>query len=345
MEKLFSVTLTGVTSDLYYSPSLEPFFTHLATFKEKLLFVADTNTAPLLPQGVEKLILPSGEEAKGWESVVEIVKRAKSLGFGRDDYLVAFGGGVIGDITAFAASLYMRGCQLILIPTTLLAMVDATLGGKSAIDFDLSKNFLGTFYPAHAIYLTPEVLKTLSWREYKNGLAEVIKHALISPDEELLTFLEKNSTPIIEREEHLFKELLYRSLLVKRGYIERDPKETKGVREVLNFGHTFGHALEVLGSFSRYSHGEAVAWGMGRALEAGLKLELTDSEFVQRAQKLLELYSFNATHPVAEKKAFLEALQSDKKKRGSQVRFVLLKERGLYQIVNLSNKLIESLIE
>ncbi len=345
MEKLFSVTLTGVTSDLYYSPSLEPFFTHLATFKEKLLFVADTNTAPLLPEGVEKLILPSGEEAKGWESVVAIVKRAKSLGFGRDDYLVAFGGGVIGDITAFAASLYMRGSQLILIPTTLLAMVDATLGGKSAIDFDLSKNFLGTFYPAHEIYLTPAVLTTLPWREYKNGLAEVVKHALISDNEELLLFLEKNSSSIIEREEHLFKELLYRSLLVKRSYIERDPKETMGIREVLNFGHTYGHALEVLGNFSHYSHGEAVAWGMARALEAGLKLGLTDLEFAKRATALLELYAFNASHPIADKGAFIEALQSDKKKRGSQVRFVLLKGRGDYEIVNLSNELIASLIE
>jgi hypothetical protein len=135
MEKLFSVTLGERHSDLYFTPSLDSLWNHLATLTGRSLFVADTNTAPLLPLGIEHLILPSGEEEKGWASVVAIVKRAKELGFGRDDSLVALGGGVIGDITAFAASLYMRGCQLILVPTTLLAMVDATLGGKTAIDF------------------------------------------------------------------------------------------------------------------------------------------------------------------------------------------------------------------
>ena len=345
MEKLFSVTLGERHSDLYFTPSLDSLWNHLATLTGRSLFVADTNTAPLLPLGIEHLILPSGEEEKGWASVVAIVKRAKELGFGRDDSLVALGGGVIGDITAFAASLYMRGCQLILVPTTLLAMVDATLGGKTAIDFDSSKNFLGTFYPAQQIYLVPQVLQTLPMREYKNGLAEVVKHALISQDAELLLFLEKNYQEVKERDENLLKELLYKSLLVKKGYIEQDPFETKGIREVLNFGHTFGHALEVLGNFSRYSHGEAVAWGMRRALLAGLELGITPKEFVKRALALLELYSFSDFSSNLDKPAFLVALQSDKKKRSSQVRFVLLRGVGNYQLTHLSNALIESLIE
>lgn len=345
MEKLFSVTLGERSSDLYFTPSLELLYNHLATHKGRSLFVADTNTAPLLPSGVELLILPSGEEEKGWASVVAIVKRAKELGFGRDDHLVALGGGVIGDLTAFAASLYMRGCQLILVPTTLLAMVDATLGGKTAIDFDSSKNFLGTFYPAQQIYLVPQVLSSLPLSEYKNGLAEVVKHALISQDEELLLFLEKNYKEIKDGGEALLKELLYKSLLVKKGYIEQDPFETKGIREVLNFGHTFGHALEVLGNFSRYSHGEAVAWGMRRALLAGLELEITEQEFAERALSLLDLYSFSDFSPDLDKPSFLTALQSDKKKRGSQLRFVLLKGVGDYKITHLSNGLIESLIK
>ncbi|MFA5467830.1 MAG: 3-dehydroquinate synthase family protein [Sphaerochaetaceae bacterium] len=345
MEKFFTVTLGDKASEIYYGDSLASFWGSLEALEGQKLFVCDTNTVKFIPEKRAKVVIASGEAFKNWQSVAQILEQARELNFGRDDYLIACGGGVIGDITAFAASLYMRGCRLILVPTTLLAMVDATLGGKTAIDFAGSKNLVGTFYPANQVYLWPQFLETLSPREYKNGLAEVLKHALIAQDEELLHFLEQNREALLSRQPKVFRELLYISLLVKKSFIERDPFETKGIREALNFGHTFAHALEVLGNFKRYSHGEAVAWGMAKALKAGVELGLTKREFAQMAQALLVSYTFSSDYKVDDKEAFLKALQSDKKRRKGDIRFVLLKERGSYLMRPLPTELIRAVIE
>jgi len=255
------------------------------------LTVFDANTAAIFGAGAANTVsLPAGELAKQWESVHAVLARCTERALGRDAIIAGVGGGVICDITAFAASLYMRGCRLVLVPTTLLAMVDASLGGKTGIDFLGYKNLVGTFYPAHRIVIAPSALKSLPEREYLSGLAEVIKTALIG-DADLLTVLERDKERILAREPAVVQEMIRRSLAVKGRIVEEDPRE-KGIRAVLNLGHTFGHALESASGFSGWTHGEAVAWGIGRALAAGLRFGMTDPVFARRVRALLRGYGY-----------------------------------------------------
>jgi 3-dehydroquinate synthase len=288
---------------------------------EASVTVLDANTALHFGAGAANPVrLPAGEKAKQWESVHAVLARCTERGLGRDATIAGIGGGVICDITAFAASLYMRGCRLTLVPTTLLAMVDASLGGKTGIDFLGYKNLVGTFYPAHRIVIAPSALKSLSQREYLSGLAEVVKTALIG-DADLLQLVEKEQERILSRDPAVVEEMIRRSLAVKGRIVEEDPRE-KGIRAVLNLGHTFGHALESASGFTGWTHGEAVAWGIGRALSAGLKFGMTDPAFSRRVRVLLLRYGYRLDADVA-----FEALQPafglDKKRTSGGVRLVI----------------------
>jgi 3-dehydroquinate synthase len=284
------------------------------------LTVADTNTAGLCPGSRNLLKLPPGEQAKVWESVNAILARCAEAGLGRDSTIAGVGGGVICDLTAFAASIYMRGCGLVLAPTTLLAMVDASLGGKTGIDFQGFKNLVGTFYPAARLVVCPAVLAGLPEREYLSGLAEVIKSGIIG-DARLFALLEERHDDILDRDPSVLEELIRRSLAVKGKIVEEDPRE-HGRRAFLNLGHTFGHALESASGFSGWTHGEAVAWGMGRALAAGVILKVTDTGFARRARALLELYGYRLEAGVGLGN-LAPAFARDKKRRGGKVRLVL----------------------
>ena len=262
-----------------------------------------------------------GEEEKHWGSVQRILSAAVEASLGRDALFYGVGGGVIGDITSFAASIYMRGCGIKLIPTTLLAMVDASLGGKTGINFRGYKNMVGSFYPAWEIILCPEVLRTLPEKEYLSGLAEVIKHALLKPSE-WLQRLEEEREAVLSRNSGLLLELIAASLLVKADLVEKDFRE-QGIRAHLNLGHTFAHALESVSRFSTWSHGEAVAWGILRALKAGVLMGITEPSYANRVEKLLRAYGFRLSAPNYPPEKLLEAMGQDKKKRGGRVRFVL----------------------
>jgi 3-dehydroquinate synthase len=281
--------------------------------------VADTNTAGLCPGARNLLTLPPGEPAKVWESVDAILSRCAEAGLGRDSTVAGVGGGVICDLTAFAASIYMRGCGLVLAPTTLLAMVDASLGGKTGIDFLGFKNLVGTFYPAARLVVCPAVLAGLPEREYRSGLAEVIKSGIIG-DARLFALLEERHDDIAARDPGVLEELIRRSLVVKGKFVEEDPRE-QGRRAFLNLGHTFAHALESASGFG-WTHGEAVAWGIGRALAAGVLLEITDPGFARRARALLELYGYRLAAGVGLEE-LAPAFARDKKRRGGKVRLVL----------------------
>ena len=293
------------------------------------LRVFDQTTHSLFGSGAERLVaIPAGEKAKCWASVESVLTRAASLGLGRDDAMVGVGGGVVCDVAAFAASLYMRGCTLLLVPTTLLAMVDASLGGKTGIDFTGYKNLVGTFYPASRIYIDVMVLSTLPQREYHSGLAEVIKTAIIG-DAELFSLLERSPQEVQDRHPGITEEMIRRCLAVKGRIAHEDPRES-GVRAVLNLGHTFGHALESATSFSGWTHGEAVAWGLGKALDLGVRLGLTDADFAFRVRSLLTRYGFrlkaDSGYP-----ELARAFERDKKKLGGRLRFVI--PRNLCDIV------------
>lgn len=284
MKPALSFNVGGITTEVEFVPDAP-------SCPGASVTVLDSNTAGLFGAGApNQVCLPAGEKAKQWESVHAVLTRCAESGLGRDATIAGIGGGVICDITAFAASLYMRGCRLVLAPTTLLAMVDASLGGKTGIDFLGYKNLVGTFYPAHRLVIAPTAVQSLPEREYLSGLAEVIKTALIG-DADLFRLLETAHERILSRERAVVEEMIRRSLAVKGRIVQEDPRE-KGIRAFLNLGHTFGHALESATGFSGWTHGEAVAWGIGRALSAGIRFGMTDPAFARRVLKLLRSYGY-----------------------------------------------------
>jgi 3-dehydroquinate synthase len=313
MTAAMSFDVGGVTTEVRFET--EP------SCPEASVTVFDANTAARFgAAGSNAVCLPAGEKAKQWESVNAVLARCTEHALGRDATIAGVGGGVICDITAFAASLYMRGCRLVLVPTTLLAMVDASLGGKTGIDFLGYKNLVGTFYPAHRIVIAPEAVRSLPDREYLSGLAEVIKTALIG-DAGLLILLENASERILSREPAVVEEMISRTLAVKGRIVEEDPRE-KGNRAILNLGHTFGHALESATGFTGWTHGEAVAWGIGRSLSAGLRFGMTDPSFARRVRALLRRYGYRL-----EADAGFDALEPyfglDKKRSSGGTRLVI----------------------
>lgn len=289
-------------------------------------FCFDENTESLWsPPPQKRAVFPAGEEHKTLGNVEDAAAEAVAAGLSRDGGITAVGGGVVCDMGGFLASVYMRGVALTLVPTTLLAMVDASLGGKTGVDFRGYKNMLGTFYPAERVYLVPEFLESLPEEEFRSGLAEVIKHALLG-DEELLSILEERREAVLARKTELCAEIIARSLRVKARYVEQDPRE-EGLRAHLNLGHTFAHALESCGALSRYGHGGAVAWGLGRALRLGAEMGITDSAYLQRIVHLLHAYGYRRMVE-ADPEELAEAMERDKKKRAGRVRFVLQRRLG-----------------
>lgn len=329
MRKLFDSTLSGEkTTGVYTASGIDELASRLSSI-DSFLIVADTNTADYSPCPEMTLVLESGEAHKNWESIERIIAAALSFNLGRDSTFVALGGGVVCDMTALASSLYMRGCHLILCPTTLLCMVDATLGGKSAIDFAGIKNIVGTFHPADEVIISVDTLSSLTDSDFLSGMGEVVKHALLSSNNALYDELISKRDEIMRRDRKELERVVELSLLVKKEYIERDPEEKNGIRSALNFGHTFGHALESITDY-RVSHGEAVVWGMEKALTSGLLLGITKEDFYLWAVNLISLYPFMCNYRVGkdEYKPFLEAVKKDKKKKDGVTRFVFLSERG-----------------
>ncbi len=270
------------------------------------------------------VLLSPGEKAKAMESVELILRTAFALGYARDSAFIALGGGVITDIGAFASSLFMRGNRCVLIPSSLLAMVDASFGGKTGINYCGYKNMVGTFYPAGELRIYPGLLASLPMKEVKCGLAEVIKSAMLG-DRELYAVLENRRQEILPQTgrgtSQLMTELIRRSLMVKTRVVTKDLREA-GTRAHLNLGHSFAHALESV-SGAGWSHGEAVAWGIQRALEAGVLLGVTDSEYARRSEKLLCAYAYQIDSSGCAASDLISAMKMDKKKRGGELRFVL----------------------
>lgn len=316
------------------------------TSKESVLVVQDDTTAALFPlPASQRVVIPAGEEGKNWTSVELILRRALEQGLDRRSFFVGIGGGVVCDVTAFAASIYMRGTRLHLVPTTLLAMVDAAFGGKTAINFQGLKNMIGTFYPAERIWIHPMVLKTLPERELRSGMAEVIKSSMLK-DEELFHLLEtiaEQGGSFKDLSLDLYKILIQRSLEVKAFYVTRDLREQE-LRTHLNLGHTFGHGLESATQFKKYTHGEAVAWGLYRAMDAGLSIGLTDPQYAKRVRALLSRFGY--AEQVAEVKPdeIFQAMQQDKKKRGT-LRFLIQRTLGDTLLTTLDPVLVQQVIE
>jgi len=292
--------------------------------------VSDSNTARLFAAADENrmLELPPGETTKAWASVEKILDFALSLSLGRDGTILGFGGGVVCDVTAFAASIYMRGCRLILVPTTLLSMVDAAIGGKTGINFGGSKNTVGTFYPAHEVRICPRLLRTLPDKEYKSGLAEAIKHAMLEPQKYgLLDMLLNERQAILSRDSQILERFIPAAARIKVDIVNLDLRE-QGKRAHLNLGHTFGHALEGAMNFSRWSHGEAVAWGIKKALDLGERMGITNPDWARLSRRLFLDYGFSDVDPKIDGARIKTAMINDKKKLGGELRFVLIRDAG-----------------
>jgi len=276
------------------------------------------------------IILGSGEPYKTVESVLNIVKTAVDADFTRKDIFVGIGGGVICDITAFAASIFKRGAAVQLVPTTLLAMVDASIGGKTGCDFDNYKNMIGSFFPAQKLYYFAEFVNSLSENQYRSGLAEAVKTAILF-DKELFDIFKTQSDKIKARDKDILQTIIHKCVSAKAKVVEEDFRE-EGIRATLNLGHTFGHALESIAGLGVVTHGEAVAWGIGRAIalscNKGYCLESKKNEILD----LLALYDYDTNSiPSAVQggglgERFLSAMHKDKKNLNSKVRVIIPKD-------------------
>ena len=261
------------------------------------------------------------ESAKHLGSVEHISRSLCRAGADRKSLVVAVGGGVAGDVVGFAAASYLRGVALVHIPTTLVAQVDSSIGGKTGVNLPEGKNLVGAFYPPRLVITDPDLLRTLSDREFRGGLAEVIKHAVIA-DAPMFAQLEKDIDRVLRRDRDVLGGLIPRNVEIKARVVSRDERES-GLREILNFGHTFAHALESVTHYRRYQHGEAVAWGMLAAAFLGHEIRLTPAEYVSRIVSLVAQLGQLPPWPSASPSVLVKAMHSDKKARSGVLRFVL----------------------
>ena len=270
------------------------------------------------------LTTPRGERAKTWPVAQRLARELLARGADRGSPLIALGGGVVGDLTGFLASIFMRGVPFIQVPTTLLAMVDAAIGGKTAINLREGKNLLGTFHQPRLVAIDPQFLRTLPASQRRNGLAEILKAGFIQ-DPDLLSRLEKGTAPIFRHEEEL-TEIIHRAAAIKARVVAADEREA-GLRRILNFGHTLGHALEQASKF-RLPHGEAVAWGMLAALTLSTKLAGLPPPEATWGRQLIRKVGLARQVLNLDPQAILEALPLDKKRREGRLVFVLLRRLG-----------------
>jgi 3-dehydroquinate synthase len=261
------------------------------------------------------------ESAKNLQSVEHIARSLSRAGADRKSLVIAVGGGVVGDVAGFAAASYLRGVALVHIPTTLVAQVDSSIGGKTGVNLPDGKNLVGAFYPPRLVITDPALLRTLPEREFRGGLAEVIKHAIIA-DAKMFAVLEKDLEKVLRRDRDSVNFLIPRNVQIKARVVSRDERES-GLREILNFGHTFAHALESITSYRRYQHGEAVAWGMIAAAFLGHEAGLTRADEVSRIVALVRRLGPLPPWPQVPPAALLAAMRSDKKSRSGILRFVL----------------------
>jgi len=281
-------------------------------------------------------LMPDGEEYKNMEEAAKILDRAVKVQLERSSVLVALGGGVVGDLAGFVASIYQRGIDFIQIPTTLLAQVDSSVGGKVAVNHPGGKNLIGSFHQPCMVIIDSRTLATLEDREYFSGLGEVVKYGIIY-DEDFFSFIEENAVKIRNKDEACIEKLIYQSCKIKSGIVEQDEKEM-GIRSILNLGHTFGHSIEKLGNFSEYRHGEAVVMGTMAAAFLSLDIGLITMEQLQRIIDLYKKLGLSIQFPAFDPNNVYQGMLNDKKVLNKKLRLVLPKGIGNYAIVEDTSK-------
>jgi len=336
--KVIKVDLAERSYPIYIGKSIlsdRTLFEKHVTSKQ-VLIVTNETVAPLYISAVEKnlgdidyeiLILPDGEIYKSLDSFNQIITRLMQKKYSRTCTLIALGGGVIGDLTGFAAACYQRGVKFIQIPTTLLAQVDSSVGGKTAVNHPLGKNMIGAFHQPVAVFTDTEVLSTLPKREFSAGLAEVIKYGIIR-DTEFYDWLEENIELVMGRDDKALEYTIERSCINKAEVVAEDERES-GIRAILNLGHTFGHAIETALSYKDWLHGEAVGCGMLMAADLSMRLGLLSQEKVDRIRTLLERTNLpTKIHKDVKLEQMLENMKVDKKARDGVLYLILLNDIG-----------------
>ena len=275
---------------------------------------------------VHVLALPDGEAHKGWEALNQIFDVLLTQACDRRTVLVALGGGVVGDMTGFAAACYMRGVPFVQVPTTLLAQVDSSVGGKTAINHPLGKNMIGAFYQPVRVVCDLDTLQSLPARELSAGLAEVIKYGPIA-DMDFLDWIEAHLDALLARDPAALAWAVQRSCQIKAEVVGQDEREG-GLRAILNFGHTFGHAIEAGLGFGEWLHGEAVGCGMVMAAHLSERLGLVDAAFVQRLTHVIDRAGLPTVGPALGVETYLHHMRVDKKAQSGDIRFVLIDGPG-----------------
>lgn len=349
-ERSYTIALgSGILKDI--GKSLERF-----DFSRKAAIVSNptvydlygkTLRASLSDSGFEivEIILPDGEEYKNLASVEKIYEQLLKMRFDRKSVLIALGGGVVGDITGYAASTYMRGIDFIQVPTTLLAQVDSSVGGKTGVNHALGKNMIGTFWQPRLVWVDISTLHSLSRRNFLAGMAEIIKYGIIW-DSVFFDFLEKKRETLLSLNPEDLIHIIRRSCEIKADVVSRDERES-GLRTILNFGHTIGHAIETATGYSAFLHGEAVAIGMhGEAILAH-ETGLIGRDEVTRLQHLLKTFGLPFEIPAGiDLTTLFEAMKRDKKSVSGDLKFVLPERIGRVRVQgNISEKIVRQAIQ
>lgn len=320
----------------------------------KLALVTDSNVASRYGLGLDTALaragfevtdmtIPAGEESKEWGLAGELVEALSAAGLGREDAVVALGGGVVGDLAGFAAGIYLRGIGFVQVPTTLLAMVDSSVGGKTGIDLSAGKNLVGAFKQPLLVVADTTLLASLPANEWASGLAEVAKSAVLD-GEEFTGWLEDNVDGIADRSSEVSSGMVARCVRFKAGVVARDEKE-EGPRECLNYGHTLGHALEKVLGYGTITHGAAVAEGMRFAARVAMDLADASSAFVKRQDRLLDALGLPELDVTLSVDEILDAMHADKKARGGVVRMVLAPQPGEWRCEAVPDTVVRAHLE
>ncbi|MFH0791579.1 MAG: 3-dehydroquinate synthase [Candidatus Omnitrophota bacterium] len=318
------ITKLSIGSDAYIITN--------ARIKNKYGFIL-SNSLKSAGFNVKFKLIPDSERSKSLDSLSLITRDLARFDKKRRVFVIAFGGGVIGDLAGFVASVYKRGISYLQIPTTLLAQVDSSIGGKTGVDLPQGKNLVGTFYQPGIVFSDLMFLQSLDLKQLRNGLAEVIKYGIIK-DPQMFAYLEKRHQDILARKPDALEYIVERSSSIKAVIVQQDEKEKKGIRTVLNFGHTIGHAIEAAGKYKKYTHGEAVALGMLAACDLSRQLGvIADNDLPQRIEALIGIIGLPVRIKGISCDDIITAYYRDKKFTGAKNKFVLIKNLGVSRIV------------
>ena len=314
---------------------------------KKILLISNETVGPLYSETVIKSLenegkevhyieLPDGEKYKSIDSALKIYDFMLDRNFDRGGLILSLGGGVICDLSGYVAATYMRGIDFVQIPTSLLAQVDASVGGKVAINLPKGKNLVGAFYQPKLVYIDTGVIKTLSERDVKTGLAEIVKYAIIHKSK-YYEFLMENADKIKQLDSDTLIEMIKWSCEIKADVVSKDEKEM-GLRAILNYGHTFAHAVETLGKYEIYRHGEAVSIGMKVAAMLAKELGMVDDEFIKAHDKILEVFDLEREIIMYNEDKLIELMKKDKKAKNNKLKFVLPKKVGEVDILEVEEE-------